>query len=291
MGREENKRIATETLHIMEKGYYFIRRRLKLSEEEFTKVELYSPEKIARIKKTMSLNMKQKVPWTNRCSIVVKNMDSYEAAKELSSLGEKPLVLNFANPVHVGGGFTNGAYAQEESLCRCSTLYASINSEQAKKYYEYNSQIDYDQDSDYMLLSPNVEVFRQATGKVEENSYLVSVMTVAAPNLNGVAAVYSQTEVDEIMERRIRNICLISAVEGYKNLVLGAWGCGAFGHDPEMVASYFKKILIEEEYYLYFDSVVFAVLDYSEQQENYYAFKKEFEGYQHIVDLHSQSKI
>ena len=37
----------------------------------------------------------------------------------------------------------------------------------------------------------------------------------------------------------------MAAWYGYRNLVLGAWGCGAFGHDTETVAGYFYKLFFE----------------------------------------------
>ena len=52
------------------------------------------------------------------CKISVVNMDSYQAGRQY----ENALVMNFANAHNPGGGFLLGATAQEESLCRCSTL-------------------------------------------------------------------------------------------------------------------------------------------------------------------------
>ena len=39
----------------------------------------------------------------------------------------KIAVMNFANAFQAGGGVADGCTAQEESLCRCSTLYPILN--------------------------------------------------------------------------------------------------------------------------------------------------------------------
>ena len=58
-------------------------------------------------------------------AVTVTKDRSFQAAVRLSR--EKPdkkiAVMNFANAFHPGGGVTKGASAQEESLCRTSTLY------------------------------------------------------------------------------------------------------------------------------------------------------------------------
>ena len=45
------------------------------------------------------------------------------------------LVLNLANPVNPGGGARRGARAQEEDLCRKSSLLLSLEDVSAKSYY------------------------------------------------------------------------------------------------------------------------------------------------------------
>ena len=48
-------------------------------------------------------------------------------------------------------------------------------------------------------------------------------------------------------------------------MILGAWGCGAFGQEPEIVAKCFKSILKK---YPAFDNVVFAIRNCSADYEN-----------------------
>ena len=59
---------------------------------------------------------------------------------DMKQKGARPvLVLNLANPVNPGGGVRRGATAQEEDLCRISSLLVSLESMKAKTYYDYNS--------------------------------------------------------------------------------------------------------------------------------------------------------
>ena len=56
-------------------------------------------------------------------TVTVSGKRSLEAAVEYTKQGMKTCVLNFASASNPGGGVTLGASAQEESICRCSTLY------------------------------------------------------------------------------------------------------------------------------------------------------------------------
>lgn len=51
-----------------------------------------------------------------------------------------------------------------------------------------------------------------------------------------------QDELDQVMTDRLHKFLLAAARYGYRNLVLGAWGCGAFGHDAAAVAGYFYDV-------------------------------------------------
>ena len=61
------------------------------------------------------------------------------------------------------------------------------------------------------------------------------------------------------MEDRIRIMLQIATEQNCENIVLGAWGCGAFGHNAKEVADYFKTILLNENYKQYFEHIIFAI--------------------------------
>ena len=205
------------------------------------------------------------------CEFSVVNADSFQAGSRF----ENALVMNFANAHAPGGGFRMGATAQEEALCRCSTLYASINSGKASEMYRYNNTHPGRVESDYMLLSRNVVVFRDEKCNLIDNPRVCGVITAPAPNRRGAAIIAGSKLIEETFIRRIRIILIAAARYGYKDLVLGAWGCGVFGNKAEDVAGYFKQILVDEEYGKCFKHVCFAVFGRPDG-ENITSFKRVF---------------
>ena len=180
-------------------------------------------------------------------------------------------VLNFANSRHPGGGYLSGASAQEEALCRQSTLYASIDSEDARAMYDSNMHVK-DLDTDYLLLSPCVEVFRDCHMNLLEQPHTTAVISVAAPNIFGRARDVNIDRLREYYRKRIRHILCVSVENGYHSITLGAWGCGAFGNEPFEVAAAFKDVLINEGFGVYFDQIVFAIPDINSR--NYKVFNE-----------------
>lgn len=187
----------------------------------------------------------------------------------------KTLVLNFASGAKPGGGVESGASAQEEALCRRSTLYASISSETANEMYRMNrllGPVDY---LDYMLLSPSVTVMYDTKFKLLENPFKTAVLTAPAVPLNRDGIKIPNDYVRYVMRKRIRNIMRISAMNGYDRLILGAWGCGAYGHDAMNIATYFREILIDEDYKKFFKEIVFAIYAKDEKKDyNFQTFSK-----------------
>lgn len=137
-----------ETMEILEHGYYIKDGRkiqLKLSAEEMEEVQVYLPKDVKRYSNRRDFDP----PFVmGRCGYGCENRDSFSLARErmvnkylYDNDIPKILVLNLANPVNPGGGVRRGARAQEEDLCRCSSLLRSLESRRAKKYYDYNKSL------------------------------------------------------------------------------------------------------------------------------------------------------
>lgn len=266
-----NVQVAAENQNIIRKNYYGLNGHtvhLNHTLAEHQRAEVITPEDIIYAMSppgTSSLPVgSEKVP-----EIIVINADSFTP--------ETDLVMNFANGYNPGGGYLNGAVAQEEALCRESTLYASISSEMAKVMYASNKNSKNPFNTDYMILSPCVEIFRNQDNQLLESPRTTAVLTIAASNLLYDPKMYgvSQQEVDDYMLMRILQFLTICAEKSYRSLTLGAWGCGAFGHDPEKVSGYFKTVLYDLNMKQYFDKIVFAI-KVGSSTRNYDAFLQTF---------------
>lgn len=250
------KRLIDETLEISRSGSYEINGRLvELPCKDHTSdVRVYNPDKV----KECVMRARSMVAASHgKALFFVDELDSFMAAKKYG-LG-KTLVLNFANAYHPGGGFLFGAVAQEEMLCRCSTLYPSLTSLTAEEMYCYNNEHRGPDCSDYLLLSPCVAVFRDENYSLLTEPFLTSVISAAAPNLEGEERHLSPERIQQIFERKIENVLAVAAYEGYETLILGAWGCGAFGNDAKDVSQYFFTKLIGEKYDKLFKKIVFSI--------------------------------
>jgi uncharacterized protein (TIGR02452 family) len=66
------------------------------------------------------------------------------------------------------------------------------------------------------------------------------------------------------LQQRIERVLEIARAFEYSALVLGAWGCGAFGNDPARTARDFRQGL--ERHASAFSEVVFAIVDWSAER-------------------------
>lgn len=151
-------------------------------------------------------------------------------------------VLNFASAKKPGGGFLNGAMAQEESLCYQSNLYDSL--QQANDFYQPPKSKMSNTYTHRMIFSQNITIFRDDQ-KMEflTQPTQVNVISCAAVNRNICKDVPLG---DATMIERMRRILALAALHQTDHLILGAWGCGVFKNDLKFVITHFLKLLLDE---------------------------------------------
>jgi uncharacterized protein (TIGR02452 family) len=185
---------------------------------------------------------------------------------------DDPVVLNFASAWRPGGGFLRGAVAQEEDLARSSGLYRCLESQPA--FYESHRALGSPLYTDAMIYSPKVPWFRGGDGELLADPFLASVITSPAPNarrhLDQDRA--RESELVEVLNRRAGRILELARARGHDTLVLGAWGCGAFGNRSEVVAEAFLSRL-EWDMRGAFRHVCFAIYDTSASKATLRAFR------------------
>jgi uncharacterized protein (TIGR02452 family) len=208
--------------------------------------------------------------------IIVAPIDSLDIAYQLKAEGKRFIaVLNMANGRTAGGSYLIGSGAQEESLCRRSSLYVSIGPEHGYHPIPPTGAI----------YSPHVLVLRKSDEQrcellPESEQWGVSVVSVAAvfrPPLAFFTDDFANREDKESTKDRIRTILRVCAEQKRKNLVLSALGCGAFKNPPKAVAKLFKEVFAESEFYGWFEGIWFAIMD-RQGSQNYDIFRDVLHG-------------
>lgn len=204
----------------------------------------------------------------------VNNESTLVASHRLYAAGLNPVALNFASATTPGGGFLSGARAQEESLARSSGLYACL---QGQPYYAHHQRARDEMYTSWLLYSPGVPVFRDDDGALLEEPWPCAFITAAAPMVKVLRRQDPGRvgEVPGVMRERIARVLAVAVREGHPSVVLGAWGCGAFGGDTESVAEIFKEALTGP-FRGAFAEVVFAVLDVSPDEATIGPFSRRF---------------
>lgn len=233
------------------------------------------------------------------CNTVVSSKRSFEAAIKYAKEGKRVCVLNFASSTNPGGGVVNGSSAQEESLCRCSTLYPCLSTDYMwENFYIPHREMQNPLYNDDCIYTPDVVICKSDISfpeRIDEKDWVkVDVITCAAPNLRdkpsnffnpyagSKKAVISDDDLLYLHKRRIEMVFKIAAKHGVDVLILGAFGCGAFMNPPKIVANAFRSV--QSMYAKYFETIEYAVFCGGEETDNYVAFCKEF-GIERNFDL------
>jgi uncharacterized protein (TIGR02452 family) len=78
------------------------------------------------------------------------------------------------------------------------------------------------------------------------------------------------------MQARTAKVLGVAVAHDVRRLILGAWGCGAFGGDSAQMAAIFRSAL-DAEFRGAFDEIVFAVTDWSPEQRFIGPFRNAFQ--------------
>lgn len=213
--------------------------------------------------------------------VVVSKKRTLEASRAYST--KEVCVHNFASATNPGGGVERGAVAQEECICRSSTLFFNLTAPEAMEGFYYpHRKVRRPLGSDDCIYTPNVMVFKTDVSFPEilpvEEWYSINVITCAAPNLRAYQGRISQKELMELHRKRMRRILDIAKERGNTVVILGAFGCGVFQNQPEVVAEAYASIM--EEYRYDFEVIEFAVYCTPKDTRNYDVFKRRLNVFQ-----------
>lgn len=195
-----------------------------------------------------------------------------DTARGFAKLGLKVAALNFADGVVPGGYPEFGAPTQEETFCRVSNLYPILISATCEEYYTHNKK-NWNSGicTDYLLYSKGVTTFKDdLTYKVIENVD-IDIITCPAPNHTNW-----ETSPLSIYEKRIEQIVWSAIYNHADTIILGAWGCGAFGQDPYLMGLAFANVL--NNFSGYFRDVIFAIPSGKNYTQVLLAFENTYKG-------------
>jgi len=270
---EKRRELAQETLNIIQDGEYTVDGKIV----DIADAVSFSREHSVLISQSEAQKLGENLlPKSGNIINEVINCSTLEAilqmgGKQITNIG----VLNFASAKNPGGGFLNGALAQEESLAVASTLYDSQIS--CPAYYEVNREYKSMMYTDTAIWSPNVVFFRNDSGNLCQEPVKASVLTLPAVNYGQVILKGEDTDIaEQIMFQRMKIALSIFAKQESKVLILGAYGCGVFKNDPKKISAWWKELL--SAYGGYFDKVVFAILGRTKTQDTIKIFQDNFKN-------------
>ena len=224
-------------------------------------------------------------------TIKVIDEDCLEAAMELVNNGFKPCVLNMASFHTPGGGVERGSSAQEESIFRRTDIYQSLyqfhpvgEDYRIKQREErYPLQMRYG-----CIYTPGVTVFRKPETEncgLMQDPFLVDVITMPAvrkPTIDRNGHIPRWAE--EVLEGKVKQLMDVCLENGNDSLVLSAFGCGAYGTPPKIVARIFHEVIDSDEYRSLFKAIYFAIINVQatngihNPEGNFKPFVDEFTG-------------
>lgn len=276
--KEQNKEVFEDTKRLSKSNPYLVNAIKQSSKKQYI------------VKEEETVKVMQEHRYAKPATILVSKRRTLEAASRYR--GQKVCVHNFASATSPGGGVLKGSTAQEEAICRCSTLYFNISEKEIVEQFhdkhrkmleEGRMDVTYNDDCIY---TPGVVTFKSDTAfpklLLQQDWYQVDVITCAAPNLRKAPSnrmnpnagskviTLKDSEIRNLHVKRMRKILEIAKKEKEDVIILGAFGCGAFYNPPKAVADAMNIVL--KEYRYDFKTIEFAVFCTPKDRQNYETF-------------------
>lgn len=218
--------VFKETLHVLQRGKYTCNKRtVCLDRDALT------------CKATMvTQHPKLPSPRATPATLTFVADDTLAAAAVLAN----PVVLVFSSDSNPGGGCaSNQQGTQEESICRRSSLQPSL------------ARLPYPIPTGGVAYVPRVQVFRDASYAFLEHPFEIGAICGALREID------TTPKARAAALHKIQLVLATAAARGHASIVLGAWGCGAFGNDVTTVAALFSEAVVTFRHH--FDVIVFAI--------------------------------
>ena len=175
--------------------------------------------------------------------------DTLDATLDLIEQGMHPLVLNMADIHNPGGCVSCGGGMQEESLFRRTNYHRHLS----RSFYPIGER--------EAVVSFDVDIIRECERdgfeflKFSKSASFLACPCISMPQL--VDNRFSEKD-SQLFREKVRLVLSVAHKYGHDSIVLGAWGCGAFGCPPKHVAEImFAEI---EQVEGCFKKIVFAIL-------------------------------
>ena len=272
--------VMTDTIKVVNENRYQIENDGKSEDVQLNaskmKSIIYNNRSKLHSQREMSKSFDRPFPQTK---VKVINKDCLLVYNDLVRKNKSPLLLNMANAETPGGGYRQGAGAQEENVFRRSNYHLSLDIEmdtknEAERHLKTDNcdlkQVNraekiYPISEFGAIYTSGITVFRDT----EENGYAylpqpwIDVCAIAVAAYNRPDLHTDQQSITDKMaigtRKKIENLFAIAHLHTHDCLVLSALGCGAFRNPPEHVVSIFQSVI--EQFAGFFDEIHFAIVD------------------------------
>lgn len=205
--------------------------------------------------------------------ISVEPIDTFEAVIKYTNIyKQRVTALNMACWKKLGGGYLTGAIAQEEDLCRRSSLGLVIHIFEQK-----DEELVPPKYGGILIEGVNIIKDVEYNYIPDDSQVVCDIICSAALNLRDNSKYkLSDRAFIEVTKKKIKSMLKILIKENKRIIILGAYGCGAYRNNPHIVSEIFYYYLVTKKYYTHFDKIIFAILDTKKEDNNYMIFWEKF---------------